>query len=221
VDIYRTYGFVALFKDYKSVCSIDIHIIYKKNYFTMNTDDKTTRTEPRRSKRLCKTSATSDTATVAPVRLNLQVSTAVSSTSTPSIATNTSTTINETTKEEKEKRNLILMPLVSCLMSQKTSSKTKRLPRNAYTQIVGKYKVHYPWMTTDMLKQRVKRASSKLAKAPISPHTNPTPQNPTNANSNKAKANPTKGGRPKGSTIAAKAFMQSCINEAKSEIVDL
>jgi hypothetical protein len=88
---------------------------------------------------------------------------------------------------------------------------------------VEKYKVHYPWVTTDMLKQRVKRACSKLTESHTASLTNPTLPNRTNTNTDreKEKANPIKGGRPKGSTVAAKALMQSCIDEAKSEICDL
>jgi hypothetical protein len=214
MDIYKIVHIVALSNAYKFIYFVDIHPIYKKNQITMNTS---TRTTPRRSKRLCKALATSTRTKC--TRVNLQHG-ANHARADPPITT---TTTEKVTKVEKEKRNLILSPLISCLISQKMSTSQKRLPRNAYTQIVEKYKVHYPWVTTDMLKQRVKRACSKLTESHTASLTNPTLPNCTNTNTDreKEKANPIKGGRPKGSTVAAKALMQSCIDEAKSDICDL
>jgi hypothetical protein len=132
---------------------------------------------------------------------------------------------------------------VSNLVSQKMNAEKHRLKRSQYDNIVIRYKQTFPWLTKEMLKQRVKRSFNRaLREQPLEA---PRIYNNNNNNNNNEQeqqpqpqatiiqhthqsdsttaesVNVCKGGRPLGSTKKHAVHVQQCINMAKVEICEL
>jgi DNA-binding helix-hairpin-helix protein with protein kinase domain len=148
-------------------------------------------------------------------------------------------------QEEIDERNLILDPLVSNLVTLKMNSNSFRVKRSQYTEIVNRYKSSFPWMTKEMLKQRVKRRFNRVHRADITNkktnqlttkqqrqslqvHNQLATANNDNSNQTSesiqtfdVNQSVSKGGRPLGSTKAHAVHVKNCINMAKVEICSL
>jgi hypothetical protein len=58
--------------------------------------------------------------------------------------------------------DLILDPIVTTLIEKKKQSNTNQLPRGAVTKTLATYKPHFPCLTINMMKGRLKRANNKI-----------------------------------------------------------
>jgi hypothetical protein len=62
----------------------------------------------------------------------------------------------------KKTCDLMLKPLIQLLYNKKTSTTPHKLPHNEIMNMYNSYKPHYPWLTKNMLKGRLKRMYNKL-----------------------------------------------------------
>jgi hypothetical protein len=66
----------------------------------------------------------------------------------------------------KSARDLIVKPIIEQVIKSKLSHPNLRHPKNHLNEVFQKYKAHFPWLTMDMLKGRLKRWS-KSQQQPI------------------------------------------------------
>jgi hypothetical protein len=59
-------------------------------------------------------------------------------------------------KSDKKTRDLMLIPIVQQLYTQKLSYPNNKLPHQAIQRVYNDYKHHYPWLTLEMIKGRLK-----------------------------------------------------------------
>jgi hypothetical protein len=140
--------------------------------------------------------------------------TTTTTTKTTTLSTKQNTTPRKLSPNEIIKRNLIINPLVESLFTKKLNSTNNRLGRDEYTNIIKKYKSYYPWITEDIIKQRIKRKFNNYKKKnQIEQHASTTTivSTPTR----------NKGGRPIGTTDDLKRHTSLCLSAAKSEICDI
>jgi hypothetical protein len=100
-------------------------------------------------------------------------------------------TKNNTTVHDCNKKicDLMLIPIVQKLYSEKMSHPNHKLPHNAIQNVYNQYKVHFPCLTLEMLKGRLKRLHRFNKQCNVEPTPNPTPtiknittSNPTSIN---------------------------------------
>jgi hypothetical protein len=132
---------------------------------------------------------------------------------------NTSTTMKDDKNkiESKEKRDLVMAPIINNLLSLKLKHPHHRLPHSELKNIVEIYQPHFQWLTLSLLKGRLRRKYAKfkhnqtttIAPSPTSPT---TPEDITTT--------PTRpvGGRPTGSTSSSSNHLTKCLDAARSEI---
>jgi hypothetical protein len=130
--------------------------------------------------------------------------------------------------EEKNRRDLLLHPLVDSLFMTKLNSKKQRLNRNHLTNTVSKYVKVYEWLTIHHLKGRLKRkwanhlkqTKTKNSPPPSTISPDPPPPGATSTQADTAE-HTGKGGRPKGSTVSNIKKRTERENEAITEILQL
>jgi hypothetical protein len=149
----------------------------------------------------------------------------------------------------KKTRDLLLDPIIQTLIQKKNCSNNKRLPRGAVQKIFASYKAHFPWLTINMIKGRLKRLDSKLKQPNNTLHTTPSDSPNTTISNNTTVSTPSTstiiapsnsptdiptelsttntsnyrstGGRPTGTTNDNMLLSLKCATAAKAEIVHL
>jgi hypothetical protein len=135
----------------------------------------------------------------------------------------TTLTPTKLSPDEITRRNLVVRPIVDSLFTKKISNINHRLNRDDYIKILEEYNPHFPWLTKDTLKQRIKckyhryKKKNKQEESNIIEPTTDTTPNTTPTDTPTCK----KGGRPIGTTDDMKRHTSLCISAAKLEICDL
>jgi hypothetical protein len=76
----------------------------------------------------------------------------------------TTLTPTKLSPDEITRRNLVVRPIVDSLFTKKISNINHRLNRDDYIKILEEYNPHFPWLTKDILKQRIKRKYHRYKK---------------------------------------------------------